>query len=58
MGLQGFIRRATMIPTDDGVKWKISLQPSLIVPAAANAPVKLESGSRAEPTGRQAAALE
>ena len=43
MVLQGFIRRATMIPTDDGVKWKISLQPSLIMPPAANAPAKLES---------------
>ena len=58
MVLQGFIRRATMIPTDDGAKWKISLQPSLIVPAAANAPVELESGRRAEPTAGQVAGIE
>lgn len=38
MVLQGFMRRATMIPTEDGVRWKISLQPSLITPAPANAP--------------------
>jgi hypothetical protein len=58
MVLQGFIRRLTMIPTDEGVKWKISMQPSLIMPAAANAAAKLESTGRAEPTERQLGALD
>jgi hypothetical protein len=57
MALQGFIRRATMIPTNDGVKWKISLQPSLIMPAAANTPAKLESEGRGEPTTAQVGAV-
>lgn len=57
MVLQGFIRRATMIPTEDGVKWKISLQPSLVVPAPANAPVELDSERRGEPTTAQVGAM-
>ncbi|HET8540171.1 MAG TPA: recombinase family protein [Anaeromyxobacter sp.] len=57
MVLQGFIRRATMIPTDDGVKWRISLQPSLVTPAAANTPAKLDSVGRAEPTTAQLGAV-
>ncbi|GAO03714.1 hypothetical protein PSR1_02598 [Anaeromyxobacter sp. PSR-1] len=55
--LQMFMRRATMIPTEHGVKWKISLQHSLIVPAAANAPVEPGSDSRCEPAGRQVKGL-
>lgn len=58
MVLQGFIRRATMIPTEDGVKWKISLRLSLVVPAPANAPVELDSERRAEPTTAQVGAVE
>ena len=57
MVLQGFIRRATMIPTPDAVKWKISLQPSLIMPGAANTPVSLDSEGRAEPTTAQVGAV-
>ena len=57
MVLQKFIRRATMIPTDDGVRWKISLQPSLILPAVANSLVTLQSAGSAEPTGGQLAPL-
>lgn len=53
MVLQRFIRRATMIPTEEGVKWKISLQPSLILPAVANSPVPCNSQGRAEPTPRR-----
>jgi len=58
MVLQGFIRRVTMVPSDDGVKWKISLQPSLVAPQAANTPTKLESEGRAKPTGGQLGSLE
>jgi hypothetical protein len=56
--LQAFIRRMTMIPTDDGVKWKISLQPSLVMPAPANAPARQELERRAEPTAGQLGSLE
>lgn len=56
--LREFVRRVTMFPTGEGVKFKISLQPSLIMPPAANVCVLLESAGRAEPTEGQLGALE
>jgi DNA invertase Pin-like site-specific DNA recombinase len=53
MVLQRFIRRVTMVPCGDAVKWKISLQPSLILPSAANNPAGLDSEPRGEPTSGQ-----
>jgi hypothetical protein len=57
MVLQGFIRRVTMIPTDDGVKWKISLHPSLVMPPVANTSAKPDPDGRAKPTAEQVAPL-
>jgi hypothetical protein len=57
-GLRNFIRRVTMFPTETGVKFKISLQASLVLPPAANERSVLESAAGREPTRTQLAPLE
>ncbi len=56
--LREFVRRVTMFPTDKGVKFKISLQPSLITRPAANTPAVLQSEVEREPTGNQFGSLD